>query len=279
MRLRDYREKPRVKLWGTDDYYLGVELEVEAPNLEAQQVGLKPLVWGVHAKHDGSLNDYGWEIVTHPFARNMWLDTAPKKGPVKRFYRLVKDLRDLNYQSHDGGRCGLHAHVCRKAFGLGLPLGSHFFWFARLVNGPLFRKISQRDDGSLDRWTKQIMPKIVRTRNYGPEYHRLLGVSFGHCGRYVALNITSKTIEVRLFRGNLREDRIRKALEAVVAGVEFARTRSSRNWNEDLDKEFVAYVLRNKRVYPNLAAYLRELNLTKTTEDNAVEVVAEVASV
>lgn len=32
MKLHEYREKPRVKFWGTDDYYLGMELEVLRQN-------------------------------------------------------------------------------------------------------------------------------------------------------------------------------------------------------------------------------------------------------
>ena len=77
MRLRNYSEKPPVKFWGTDDYYLGMELEVEAPNGEARSIAIKPKIMGLHAKRDGSLDrDRGVEIITHPFA------TLAARAPV-----------------------------------------------------------------------------------------------------------------------------------------------------------------------------------------------------
>lgn len=258
MRLREYREKPNVKFWGSDDYYLGVELEVEAPDRDKQLLGLKPLVWGVNAKKDGSLNCYGWEIVTHPYARNLWLEPRPRAGAVYRLLKLVKTLKELDYVSHDCGRCGMHVHVCRKAFGP--ELGTHYYWFARLVNGPLFCKLSQRgNSGGLDRYAKQLE---VTPSNLNPEPHN----------RYTAINLRNRnTVEVRIFRGNLREDRIRKNVEAVIAAIEFARSLAPSDGTGErelkLDNDFVAWVVGNRTTYPNLAKYLREIGAVAVRED------------
>lgn len=255
MRLHCYAHKPIAKFFGKDAYYIGIELECEAPDQTAMESGLKPRPQGIYAKHDRSLNQYGWEIITQPFAKNLWLEKKPKRGPVKRFFDLVKSLRDLQYQSHNGGRCGLHLHVCKKAFGPDGIKSTHFYWFARLVNGKLFRKLSQRSDTALNQWAAQI--PVTPSSPYEAGYNRRRAVNV----------LPAKTVEVRMFRGNLREERIRKAVEAVVAAIEFARTRSSKDYKKDMDAEFVLWVNLRRKTYPNLNAYLDEIGVVLSVDD------------
>lgn len=261
MRLNAYRAKPKVKMQGTGPYYLGVELEVEAPNYQTHGQGLafnkNPRYY--HAKQDGSLVN-GWEIVTHPIGRDEWLRKLNKpkygEGPVGALIRLVRGLTQLGYRSHDSGRCGLHVHVCRKAFtaegDVTLSLKTdHFFLFHKLVNGPLFRGLSQRNEDGM-RYCRQI---TTNPDTFGNNYD-------AH-GRYVAVNKTAKTVEVRIFRGNLREDRIRKAVEAVIAAVEFTKELAAAGHgvtNEaDVDRLYVAWVAEHQTTYKNLYQYMVEI--------------------
>ena len=266
MRLREHHIKPRPRLFGKDTYYLGIELEVEAPDCDKRDEGLekagkRPPAY--YAKRDSSLNQWGWELVTHPVARNLWVPgnqkpSKPVPGnqkpskPVDRFFQLVRDLAFLGYTSHDGGRCGLHVHVSKTAFGKRLKC-PHYYWFCRVVNGQLFCKLSQRTGETIDRWAAQSPVKVKGFAGY-------------RGSRYWAVNQTSATVEVRIFRGNMREARIRKAIEAVVAAVEFARTRTSRNWGEDLDTAFVLWVSKNQSSYPNLYAYLGEIGAVRSSD-------------
>ena len=266
MRLREHNAKPRPTFHGKDDYYLGIELEVEAPDYDRRAKGLaiSKAPRYCYAKEDSSLNCYGWELVTHPIARSTWLSAKAKASPVTRLFDLVSGLVSLGYTSHDGDRCGLHVHVSRSAFRGGLRT-SHFYWFQKLVNGNLFFKLSQRSSGNLTFCQRRTMkPAEVRV---GPR----------NASRYYAVNPTSQTVEVRLFRGNMREDRVRKAVESVVAAVEFSRTLTSRDWASDLDGDFCRWVSERKATYPNLYAYLRERGVLTNSEDHSVEEVSACA--
>lgn len=260
MRLQQHSARPKAKFRGENEpYYLGIELEVEAPDSDKRDLGLdlRKRPRHFYAKRDGSLNCYGWELITHPIGKSLWLERHPKdRSPVRQLFDLVADLKTMGYSSHDGGRCGLHIHLCHKAFGAFLTETNHYYWFSRLINGELFRKLSQRDDESLNRWTQQIKKgnryEFTRARSY----------------RYQASNITEKTVEVRLFRGNMREDRIRKALEAVIAAVEYSRTLAG--WpTSDIgtDVQFVEWVQRHSYTYPHLVAYLNTLALNLAQEE------------
>ncbi len=316
MKLLDYSEKPKPKFAGRDAYYLGIELEVEAPDPERRQQGLELNKQPKHfyAKRDSSLNNNGWELITHPVARNEWVAnqqpgttitreykgvtynvemtvggvqvshnnmagckrtfkslTAAAKAitgyasisgpaffgqhdsPIGRIMQMVGGLRALGYTSHEGGRCGLHVHVCRKAF----DDSDHLYRFCRLVNNPLFAKLSQRTDFH---YCEQTMPTSVRqpdgTLRIETNYLRARAVNLQ----------PAKTVEVRIFRGNMREDRIRKAVESVIAAIEFTRTNTNCFGLFSPDQDFVKYVRDNSATYPNLNRYLTEIRADDNNE-------------
>lgn len=317
MEERPYSYKPAPRFFGGGDTFLGVELEVIAPDYERKASGLaietRP-TW-CYAKRDGSLPGTGWEMVTHPISMNFWMSsdnassyrdyhniqpgqvlTARYKGetytatvreggqvewngtvyssisacgkairggkstngydffgltrdhqpnPVGNFFRLVEQLKELGYTSHDGGRCGFHVHVSRTAFSEdGSVDNERFFRFKCLVNGMLFRKLSQRDDFGFCQ-----QEPVVRDGSW-----------WRNRGRYSAVNLTEKTAEIRIFRGNLREKRLRKNIEAVIAVVEYAR--EATDWTAPTDEAFVAWVNAREDRFPNLVAYIEMLDGT-----------------
>jgi hypothetical protein len=314
---RSHEYKPNPRFFGTG-VYIGLELEVEAPSLEAERTGLREAgqpTW-CYAKRDGSLGAYGVEFVTHPIAVNYWMSgeaiseyrdyhvltpgqvlTGRYKGvtytatvgadakrviwngttytsisacgkairggkstngydffgltrnasnnpnPVGSFFALAANLARLHYRSHDGGRCGFHVHVSRTAFSANGRLDNPmFFRFKCLVNGTLFRRLSQREvfaycaQEPVDQYTF---------------YHQ-------NYSRYVACNTTSNTVEVRLFRGNLRESRLRKNIEAVIAAIEWAK--ESESYDRPTDEQFIAWVADHRERFPNLHAYIETIN-------------------
>jgi len=310
MREHSRYYKPVPRFFGGGTAYLGLELEVEAPDAEKKRDGLalENPRWG-YAKRDGSLHwRTGWEMVTHPISVALWLsrenvrdyhDIAPytvltgkykgvtyqatalgggqvewngttynsisaagkairggkstngyqffglknvEAGIVVSFFNLVAQLKEMGYTSHENGRCGFHVHVSRRAFaadgGLDNPT---FFRFKALINGALFRKICQR---MLFNFCQQ---EPVTRENF---LHQR--------GRYCAVNVTATTVEVRIFRGNLREDRLRKNIEAVIAALEFAKCEEygGGNYTTPTDEQFAAYTREHADRFPNLAAYI-----------------------
>jgi hypothetical protein len=272
MEVNGHSYKPEVRFFGKGNYHLGIELEVEAPTHETMLKGLNLLKKPecCYAKRDGSLSEYGWELVTQPIAWNSWL-TTKSIGASRLFFKFVNDLREVGYSSHANGRCGLHIHVSLTAF-RGVKEGNiastHMYWFMRLINSDLFARLSQRHDSALQRWAKirQVNAKNFHTRNAS---------SYG--ARYTATNVTPTTCEVRLFRGNMREDRIRKAIESVIAAVEYSRGLSVKDFKEEMaaqdrlliHKKFIQYVQSNASIYPNLEAFLVEIGQLPSKKEGA----------
>jgi hypothetical protein len=92
---------------------------------------------------------------------------------------------------------------------------------------------------------------------------KLVGkVKFGNQsnGRYSAINTENDaTLEVRVFKGSLRKERVLSALEFVTASVEYTRDLKVTSKNQALTwLRFTAYVSDNLETYPNLALIMSE---------------------
>jgi hypothetical protein len=139
---------------------------------------------------------------------------------------------------------------------------TQYYWFLRLINGDLFRLLSQRRASDLEHWANQ------RRWSVKENWHR------SSTQRYSAVNLQQRTAEVRIFRGNMREERIRKAVESVIAAVEFSRERAARLnneslrevWRSNLDKSFIRWAMEREGIYRNLAAYLREIGAVRSSD-------------
>ena len=165
----------------------------------------------------------------------------PEPNPTTAFFSLVAKLKDLGYTSHDSGRCGFHVHISKKAFNPDGDIRSPmFFSFKVLVNGSLFAMLSQRTS------FQYCQQEPVSEYNF----------CYNNRGRYAACNITDKTVEVRIFRGNLREDRLRKNIEAVMAAIEFSKRAT--DYTPPTDADFVNFVNANAQRFPNLARYITD---------------------
>lgn len=89
---------------------LGIELEVDNgddPAKCAQQIEDSFPGHFVY-EHDGSLGDFGFEIISKPHTINAFYEIDWEK--------LLKLIKDCGYTSHDSGTCGLHIHISRNMF-------------------------------------------------------------------------------------------------------------------------------------------------------------------
>jgi hypothetical protein len=79
-------------------------------------------------------------------------------------------------------------------------------------------------------------------------------------GRYSAINTENdNTLEVRVFKGSLRPQRVLSALEFVTASVEYTRHLPVNGKNNALSwLAFTGYVAKHAETYPNLALIMNE---------------------
>jgi hypothetical protein len=205
-------------------------------------------------KDDGSLND-GFEVVTHPHT----LDAYQRDFN----WDFILKLKNQGYRSWNTDTCGLHVHVSRTAFGTGeTPWGrsdrealilkrqAHELRFMKLIydNQRQVERIAGRSGNHFATFGDK--GKLVEKVKYGNQSN----------GRYSAINTENDmTLEVRVFKGSLRKERVLSAIEFVSASVEYTRDLKVTAKNQALSWLcFTAYVSDNMETYPNLALIMSE---------------------
>ena len=159
----------------------------------------------LYFKWDSSLED-GFEIVSHPMTYCYF------KSNINRFKSMLQTIRNCGFRSYDMDTCGLHITLSRKTF-----THSHFLKFVDFFNNSsnhaLLKALSQRTSRS-SHWAKlkkdfnkRTMIEFAKDKN-----------SHQPTDRHKALNLTNtKTIEIRLFRGTLKDESFLKAFESVLS--------------------------------------------------------------
>lgn len=176
----------------TPPYYIGKEIELEPKNYSNVEEVVRIMNKYINAvgMHDGSLNDGGVEVVTHP---ESWQYLQEHKEDYRNFFN---DIERLNYG--DDGDTGLHFHITRPnddvVARVIVLLESFKDEIKKLSrrNGDFhwskFITDTQQDEKEKVKYqaTKYLKEKYVK------EYH----------DRYLALNLqNSRTIEFRFFNG------------------------------------------------------------------------------
>jgi|HubBroStandDraft_4_1064222.scaffolds.fasta_scaffold24178_2 hypothetical protein len=229
----------------TEALLFGVELEIEGNNNRQSEQGTicKALGGPTGAQlkdgayilaHDGSL-DNGVEIITVP--QTFEAHKAETLVPWKKISAAIRPIA----KSGNTKTCGMHVHINRKAL-TPLQTGKMLVFVNSNNNTRLIERVAQR---SGEQWSKRA-PKSFADGLPGRV------TAFGH---YDALGYSSKgTMELRIFRGNTRHDRIMKNIEFTHAMCEFARLESMRDMEEPA--KFLAFIGARSRTYPNLCKFL-----------------------
>jgi hypothetical protein len=217
---------------------LGVELEMEPREGHSQADVVEALGGRAHETHilkyDGSIPT-GAELVTAP------LTLAEHRGERIDWRRTLAPVQTVAMSGAGTTHCGMHVHA-NKAAVTPLTIGKLLVFLNSDRTDELVTLVAQRrSNGYCEKKEKKVSDG-----------------RFGSESRYERLNITPNTLEFRVFRGNLRAERVLKNLEFVVASIAFCAESSIRE--VDNPARFLAWLVERERDYPALAAFLRERN-------------------
>lgn len=235
-----------------DGVYYGIELEVETEKRsESAEYFLGLLDNYAIIKEDGSLSN-GWELVTAPATIEIH-----KKELAKRFLSEREAIREYGLSSATTKTCGMHVHISRGPL-TNLQIGKMQVFLHNPANRSFIEVIAQRNPEVYASFAGQ---------------KKVVDVLKGSDSRYTALNLQNdNTVEVRIFRGNLRVDRVFKNLEFCAALVAWCATGVSGIADCAEHGNFIQWVAPRKKDYPYLVAYLMETTyLSKKANPRAVE--------
>ena len=281
--LLDYCYKPSPRFnamsFEKNPLYMGIELEVEASNERDYNDGdeedyeddeddeysdrdsdehsstyLKEQAYYImenypcYIKYDGSLNNCGMEIVTHPYSLKYH-----KK--VFNWEKLLKYLKDNKFTSYENNRCGLHIHISKDFFIPEDYLKLNIFFdkdydrmkkFAKRNKTGFCHKIGSDQ-------TETIARRKKRTDLSG-WYDHYKSLYFGNCN----------TIELRIFRGTLNIERFNATLDITEGLSYFIKSYSLAFFIKATKKQiwfnFISF-LKNSRRYNKLLQYMQKENL------------------
>jgi hypothetical protein len=235
----------------------GVELEMEHKRLNDEN-GCRALsvalggrdggLPGVSGQYilarDGSLNLSGVELITSPYTLNYhqtqfgWSD-------------LLETVKGIGRSGKGTESCGMHVHCNRQAISA-LVLGKMLMFCNEPANKSLIDRIAQRDST----YARKSVKKVIDGKRVTSE-------------KYDCLHITQNTIECRLFRGNLRPERVLKNIEFCHALINYCMAASIVECSNFTD--FIAWLGKNRGMYRNLVKFLAPHYAYKLTQESKIE--------
>lgn len=183
-------------------------------------------------KSDGSLDEGGVELVTVPL-------TLEQHRTEFGWERTLAPLLPVAKSGRRTTHCGMHVHINKRAL-TPLTIGKMLVLTNSAANAPLMTDIAQRaSTGYCSRDTRK---KVTDGNKSG-------------YNRYDMVNLTnSRTVEIRIFRGNLRWERVIKNLEFCHALVTYCKDASIRA--VETPKDFLGWLVRHRAEYPYLTEFL-----------------------
>lgn len=253
--IHDYGYKPEPIFHGTTPTYahFGVEVEMESRDGNGQEA----LYYFMRTftdeefyyKHDGSIySEDGFEMVSHPRTLESWQALLP------RLQDSMQRARRVGMRSWNTDTCGMHVHIDARTFG---SSSAHLYRFTQFI---------YRNERALTRVAGR--GSVSYARYYQTDDERANGLvadikdrkRFGGAGdRYMAVNLGNRrTIEVRMFRGSLKAERIIANIEFLHALVEYTRHMTTQDAYAGGMKfdVFAHWALKQRDTYPSLASLI-----------------------
>lgn len=247
--INSYGYKPDYSFKSTSEdergntLFLGTEVEKEFNNAEDFCAAIPQLAEFseenhelVYLKHDGSLDEYGVEIVSMPCSLSYFQQNSEK------FKEVFEILENNDAESNDS--CGMHVHLSRKGISVEHEIKLELFFqiFARNI-----QKIAGR--GSVY-YAKYTVDRDTENRD-------LFTADACDDSRYRALNWqNSKTLEIRCFSSPMTFDDYMKKVEFCHAVYQFTKNSSFELIEKSDFSDFCNFVTSLSGKYPNLSNHL-----------------------
>ena len=228
--VNDYYYKPSPIFYGdnADNCFFGVELEVDNTDDTADSDAICNLARElqndynehIYLKHDGSLTNNGFEIVSHP----MTLDYHMSEFQWKEIMNMCVNA---TLRSHDTNTCGLHVHINRTFFGFNekeqdLNIAKLLLLVSKFFESHIV-KFTRRRYEELNRWCTNPSVRYEETDTNESVIDKMKTAK--SCGRYQAVNLQNdKTVEFRIFKGTLKYRTFIASLQFVKVISEYAKT-------------------------------------------------------
>lgn len=234
-----------------DPLWLGVELEVVPKRsismAQACRATLDKVQDFAILKHDGSLPSGGFEIVTVP-GTLAWHRQAWQPFFAEKVNQLLRswDVRD---RGEEESACGLHVHVSRDAI-LPLQLGKMLVFVNNPHNSEFMKTIAGRYHTAYAAYDhNMVIGRGWRRPQDHPHSYPAVAL-----GRHA--HTRGKTVELRIFRGNVSQEGFFRCLEFAHALVRYTATCGigEMQW-----KDFIRWYERPwvRKAYPALTKRLR----------------------
>jgi len=260
--IHDYSHKPTPIFYGGNAArgYYGLELEIDDgyDKREAAQSIQGASDDCIYLKHDGSLSDDGFEIVTHPAT----LDYHIKNFPWRN---ICQAALNYDYRSHDTDTCGLHIHASRSLFGnteteQDLTIAKIMLLIDRWYDSYIVR-FARRNLARMRRWADKPNADIQPGDDDGTAVDKSKKSANG---RYKAINLCNhSTVEFRFFRGTLRRDTIIASIQWVDTIIQYCRNTPLKNlWSSSWEEIFC------NTEHAELTNYLKQRKLYNVKEEN-----------
>jgi hypothetical protein len=244
-----YHEVNNILLFGwpeitpRDSFCFGVELEMENAK-DSSIVGGMKLSAALNGRlddpknryvlaRDGSLNASGIELITRPYTLDYHQHTFDWKEVLR------PAIAAGGCAGKHTTNCGMHVHVNRAAISP-LTLGKALIFVNADKNRALIERIAQRASNSYT----NLRPK------------KLADGRMQSTAKYEAMHLSTETIEFRIFRGNLRFDRVLKNIEFCHSVIRYVETIGARDCTQY--EPYLKFIVENGKLYPHLLAFLRE---------------------
>jgi hypothetical protein len=231
----------------------GVELEVEPRNNDGQRNSTRAAEYATnmhsnlfYCKEDASVDDGGFEAVTHPCTYEWWM--KPGKEIMEE---LLAKFKSYGMRSHNGGHCGLHIHTNRW------PI-THLqhYKLAKFIYSPenrdALRTLSRRDN----------MDYASLRVDQPDQFAKRVGKAKFAGSRWALNQGGDDTVELRLFRGTLKLERFMAAIQFYDALLNYTSDSDGLGLNRvDSWNKFVQYAALHRNNYNYLTAEIEEYNL------------------
>lgn len=257
-----FRTKEEKRLQPRERAYIGFELEVESmsPGYDVN-VGAKkavdisskfngtPLFY---CKYDGSLRN-GFEVVSHPMTRKFMF--SEREGGKAIISEMIQTLRRDGFRSWSTDTCGLHFHLSRKHFDGTFHLFKFLRFFYAMDRSFIVSVSGRKSENHMRQYCS------LKDGNYSDQAKAIIEKSmpgYRSDNRYQAVNLCNRnTVEVRIFKGTLKEESFFRKAELMFAAIDFTKSAPAGYTMDD----FFAWVNTNYKAYPHSFGWLTSKRL------------------